>query len=257
MVEPPTPSLVFEVLREGYAPALVTIAKPVIKIGRHERAHLVLADEAVARMHAVIEVTADAIVVIDLGNDAGTFVNDQRVNKASLRVGDVLGIGPFRVRLARVTPVGGFVDPAPKPPAPVRPAEPPRRAPPPPDKPRVPHCSRCGERLGDAPLGTGGHAYRELPIRALRCSSCAVTYVDVATLEQKLRRSVRITGTAAERSRKRGGGRCPLCADALERVSLEWAGTWATVEECCGCGLLALDSGELAVIERLAAAAAG
>ena len=252
---PPSPTLKFSIERDGRRVGTSLLARPIIKIGSRARSQIVLDDPGVSGMHAVIEVTDDAVVLIDLGGEGGTHVNGKRINKASLDPGDVVTIGPFQLRLESVaaTPPAEPVAVAPAPPAPA-PVFPVRDAA---ARPTSPTCARCSGPLADAPLGTGGHAYRDLPIRALRCGACAITFVDVATLERRLRRTVRVTGTAAERSRKSGHGQCPLCRSSLDRVTLEWAGSWATVEECSACGLLALEQGELAVIERLAAVALG
>ncbi len=64
-----------------------------IKIGRIPTAHLMLDDDTVSRMHAVIEVNQGAMTIIDLGSSGGTFVNDERVNKRALAIGDRIRIG--------------------------------------------------------------------------------------------------------------------------------------------------------------------
>ncbi len=80
-----------------------TITEPIIKLGRDTTSHLAVADESVARMHAVIEVSgASAITLIDLGNSAGTLVNGARVNKCKLAAGDVIELGTTRIVLETV-----------------------------------------------------------------------------------------------------------------------------------------------------------
>jgi pSer/pThr/pTyr-binding forkhead associated (FHA) protein len=77
---------------------------PVIKVGKVPSSHLRLDDESVSRMHAVIEVTGPSDVsIIDLGSTRGTFVNDQKVNKAKLQSGDTVLIGDIRIEVV----VGG------------------------------------------------------------------------------------------------------------------------------------------------------
>jgi DNA-binding CsgD family transcriptional regulator len=64
-------------------------------IGRGPGAHLQLLDEGVSRMHAVVELTRDGIVtVVDRGSTNGTFVNGSRVEKAAVRDGDRIQVGP-------------------------------------------------------------------------------------------------------------------------------------------------------------------
>jgi len=71
-----------------------TIAQDIVKVGKDPRSHLRVDDELASRMHAVIEVGSPGdITLIDLGNEPGTLVNGQRVNKCKIRPGDQIQIG--------------------------------------------------------------------------------------------------------------------------------------------------------------------
>ena len=71
-----------------------TIAQDIVKVGKDPRSHLRVDDELASRMHAVIEVGSPTdITLIDLGNEPGTLVNGQRVNKCKIRPGDQIQIG--------------------------------------------------------------------------------------------------------------------------------------------------------------------
>jgi hypothetical protein len=71
-----------------------TIAQDIVKVGKDPRSHLRVDDELASRMHAVIEVGSPSdITLIDLGNEPGTLVNGQRVNKCKIRPGDQIQIG--------------------------------------------------------------------------------------------------------------------------------------------------------------------
>jgi hypothetical protein len=96
--EPPvpdvaTPSLVLEVTDPDGSERTVRFDQDVIKIGRAPSCHLVLADERVSRMHAVIEVGEDRTEIIDLGSEAGTEVNGERITQARLELSDVIRMG--------------------------------------------------------------------------------------------------------------------------------------------------------------------
>ena len=81
-----------------------TLSQDVIKIGKLKSSHLCLDDDAVARMHAVIEVSGSDVRVIDLGSSAGTVLNGTPVDKnASIAVGDKLAFGPYRVEIAEIS----------------------------------------------------------------------------------------------------------------------------------------------------------
>ncbi|SFF34309.1 FHA domain-containing protein, partial [Nannocystis exedens] len=80
-----------------------TLTQDVIKIGKLKSSHVCLDDEAVARMHAVIEVSGEEVRVIDLGSAAGTVLNGQRIDKnAVLHDGDALNFGPYRLEVGFV-----------------------------------------------------------------------------------------------------------------------------------------------------------
>jgi hypothetical protein len=74
----------------------------VIKLGRLASSHLRLDDEAIGRMHAVIEVGQDGNArLIDLGSHSGTRHNGTLIERSQpLRSGDKLEIGPYRLELA-------------------------------------------------------------------------------------------------------------------------------------------------------------
>lgn len=104
VVETPARSRVrVEVSEPGQEPREVALDKDVIKIGTMPNAHVQLVSPGVARMHAVVEVSDDAVTLIDLGADAGTRVNGERVNKRDLRDGDVVTLGAAEMRV-RIDP---------------------------------------------------------------------------------------------------------------------------------------------------------
>ena len=77
-----------------------TIVQDIVKVGKDPRSHLRVDDELASRMHAVIEVASPSdITLIDLGNEPGTMVNGQRVNKCKVRPGDQIQIGSTLVHL--------------------------------------------------------------------------------------------------------------------------------------------------------------
>ena len=64
-----------------------------LQIGRETSCDVVLADLAVSRRHARIRWKGEELVLEDLGSSVGTFVNDARVERCSLRPGDVVRFG--------------------------------------------------------------------------------------------------------------------------------------------------------------------
>jgi len=81
-----------------------TIAQDIVKVGKDPRSHLRIDDDLASRMHAVIEVaSAHDITLIDLGNEPGTMVNGQRVNKCKVRAGDQIQVGSTVVHLEHIS----------------------------------------------------------------------------------------------------------------------------------------------------------
>src|SRR5208337_1288039 len=109
-----------------------TIAQDIVKVGKDPRSHLRVDDELASRMHAVIEVASPAdITLIDLGNEPGTLVNGQRVNKCKIRPGDQIQIGSTLIQLENAEAASASAAPPPVAAAPVS-------APPPPPSSRRP-----------------------------------------------------------------------------------------------------------------------
>lgn len=93
-------TLSFRVYKNGQLVRAEKLTQNVIKLGKVASAHLQLDDESVSRMHAIVEVVGDTVNLIDLGSTRGTFVNGQRINKATLHSGDTITVGDLRVDLA-------------------------------------------------------------------------------------------------------------------------------------------------------------
>ena len=117
-----------------------TIAQDIVKVGKDPRSHLRVDDDLASRMHAVIEVASPSdITLIDLGNEPGTLVNGQRVNKCKIRPGDQVQIGSTLIQLESAEPAGAGANATPAmPPISQPPPQPdvitsaPSRPPPPP-----------------------------------------------------------------------------------------------------------------------------
>ncbi len=83
-------------------------------VGRSSACEVVLADEAVSRRHASLHQANGTWFITDLGSRHGTMVNAVRLEAngmAPLRMGDLVGIGPwtFRVRVGAGTGGAGLV----------------------------------------------------------------------------------------------------------------------------------------------------
>ncbi|HEX7664676.1 MAG TPA: AgmX/PglI C-terminal domain-containing protein [Polyangiaceae bacterium] len=134
-----------------------TIAQDIVKVGKDPRSHLRVDDELASRMHAVIEVASPSdITLIDLGNEPGTLVNGQRVNKCKIRPGDQVQIGSTLIQLESAEPAGANVAAAAPVEADVVTSAPPSAPPPAPASVRPPPSSGGGANPfapGAAPSG--------------------------------------------------------------------------------------------------------
>ncbi|HEX6604927.1 MAG TPA: TIR domain-containing protein [Sphingomicrobium sp.] len=69
-----------------------------VKIGRTAPADVVLPDRSVSREHCVIGLANDELLVTDLNSTNGTYIDDQRVGRATvLPVGSVLRVGEIEL----------------------------------------------------------------------------------------------------------------------------------------------------------------
>jgi TonB family protein len=91
-----------------------TLTQDIIKVGKLSSSHLRIDDEAVSRMHAVIEIAGPGeIYIIDLGSTKGTLVNGQKVNKTKLQSGDQIVLGNTKLVVAVGEPIAAQGDDGP------------------------------------------------------------------------------------------------------------------------------------------------
>ena len=72
-------------------------------IGRASRADFILDVALVSRLHCRLTASDDNLEVVDLESTNGTFVNDERVDKANLVTGDRLRIGRVELTVDKQT----------------------------------------------------------------------------------------------------------------------------------------------------------
>jgi pSer/pThr/pTyr-binding forkhead associated (FHA) protein len=83
------------VARNGHVDRRVALPAGAFCIGRAEDNDVVLPDIGVSRRHARLHVTADGVVVEDLGSGNGTYFRGKRVHRQVLGHGDAVVIDPF------------------------------------------------------------------------------------------------------------------------------------------------------------------
>lgn len=70
-------------------------------VGRHPESDIFLNDVTVSRQHCRFVVTDDGLIIEDSGSTNGTYVNEERVDKATLDAGDEVLVGRFHFVVAR------------------------------------------------------------------------------------------------------------------------------------------------------------
>ena len=76
-----------------------TLDGDLTRLGRHPDSEIILDDITVSRRHVAIERTDEGYVASDAGSLNGTYVNQERIDRAVLHHGDELQVGKFRLVL--------------------------------------------------------------------------------------------------------------------------------------------------------------
>jgi len=106
----PLPPLTLDPIHGPSMAQVEVAASQTAAIGRSSACEVVLADEAVSRRHASIHQANDTWFITDLGSRHGTMVNNVRLEAngmAPLRMGDLVGIGPWTFRVRVGIPASG------------------------------------------------------------------------------------------------------------------------------------------------------
>ena len=94
---------IIETDRDAELPFTFRLLPGKIKtFGRSTGADFIVDAGMVSRVHCRLIAAADAVEVVDLDSTNGTYVNGIRVERASLKDGDELGIGRVTFRVSRV-----------------------------------------------------------------------------------------------------------------------------------------------------------
>jgi pSer/pThr/pTyr-binding forkhead associated (FHA) protein len=79
-------------------------------IGRSDFADVIVDDDYVSKIHAVLLLFADALVLLDLNSANGTTVNSVRVRKTILKNGDIISLGNHRLKIDRAPAIDADVE---------------------------------------------------------------------------------------------------------------------------------------------------
>ena len=79
-------------------------------IGRSELADIVVEDGYVSKIHAMLQVYSNAIVLADLNSTNGTTVNSRVVQKTVLRNNDIITLGRYKLKIENVPALSTELD---------------------------------------------------------------------------------------------------------------------------------------------------
>jgi type II secretory pathway predicted ATPase ExeA len=103
-----TPRIV--VTRDGENVAEYELTEKQYVIGRAELADIVISDTYVSKMHAMLQVYSNAVVLIDLNSTNGTTVNSKIAQKTILRSNDIISLGHYRLKLENAPAISPEMD---------------------------------------------------------------------------------------------------------------------------------------------------
>jgi len=95
---------------DGETVAEVGLTERQYVIGRADLADIVIEDRYVSKMHAMLQVYSNAIVLFDLNSTNGTTVNSVVRRKAILRNNDIISLGRYRLKVENVPAISARMD---------------------------------------------------------------------------------------------------------------------------------------------------
>jgi len=87
------------ITRDGDTLAEYTFKDKKVLIGRSDFADIAIDDDFVSKLHAVLLLYSDALVLLDLNSANGTTVNSINVGKTILKDDDVISLGRHRLKI--------------------------------------------------------------------------------------------------------------------------------------------------------------
>jgi hypothetical protein len=98
------------ITRDGDSLGEFTFNEKKLLIGRSDFADIVIDDDYVSKVHAVLLLYTDALVLLDLNSANGTTVNSVRTRKTILKDDDVISLGHHRLKIKDAPPVSSEME---------------------------------------------------------------------------------------------------------------------------------------------------
>ena len=87
------------VTRDGETLADFTFKEKKILVGRSDFADVIIDDDYVSKIHAILLLYSDALILLDLNSANGTTVNSVKVRKTILKDDDIISLGRHRIKI--------------------------------------------------------------------------------------------------------------------------------------------------------------
>lgn len=104
----PIPRVV--VSKDGSKVAEYELTEKQYVIGRNELSDICIEDPYVSKMHAMLQVYSNAVVLLDLNSTNGTTVNSRTTQKTLLRNDDVISLGHYRLKVENAPAISPEMD---------------------------------------------------------------------------------------------------------------------------------------------------
>ena len=98
------------VTRDGDTVGEFAFKDKKLLIGRSDFADVMIDDDYVSKIHAVLLLYSDALVLLDLNSANGTTVNSVKVKKTILKDGDIISLGNHRVKIENAPAISQEVE---------------------------------------------------------------------------------------------------------------------------------------------------
>jgi len=95
---------------DGIDTAEYELSERLYVIGRTDLADIVIKDSYASKMHAMLQVYSNAVVLVDLNSTNGTTVNSVVVQKTILRDKDIISLGRYRIKIEGVPAISPEMD---------------------------------------------------------------------------------------------------------------------------------------------------
>lgn len=98
------------ITRDGDTLSEFTFAEKKVLVGRSDFADVIVDDDYVSKIHAVLLLYTDALVLLDLNSANGTTVNSVKVRKTILKDDDIISLGRHRLKVENAPEIGADME---------------------------------------------------------------------------------------------------------------------------------------------------